>query len=255
MRPARSAFLGWVLVTAMIAGGGCGPVRTNAEGEGHGHEESPSGASFKAGKGITFTDETRRILGVETADVTEEKLPRVVRFNIQLLTESHRFVSAEEYHADCDVHGSGFLPPEKAGSLAPRQPAKLTTASDETLDGFVIAVQKTLAHGENEIIIGIVSAGVQLKDGEFLKAAVALPSERAVTVIPRSALLKTAQGTFVYAVNGPAYYRTAVRVGSEADDKVEIVDGLYAGDQVVTNPVETLWLIELRATKGGGHSH
>ena len=36
---------------------------------------------------------------------------------------------------------------------------------------------------------------------------------------------------------------------------VEITDGLLAGDQVVTKPVETLWLIELRATKGGGHSH
>jgi len=36
---------------------------------------------------------------------------------------------------------------------------------------------------------------------------------------------------------------------------VEIVDGLLAGDAVVTKPVQTLWLIELRATKGGGHSH
>jgi multidrug efflux pump subunit AcrA (membrane-fusion protein) len=44
-------------------------------------------------------------------------------------------------------------------------------------------------------------------------------------------------------------------VGSEADGWVEITDGLLAGDQVVTKPVQTLWLIELRATKGGGHSH
>ena len=30
---------------------------------------------------------------------------------------------------------------------------------------------------------------------------------------------------------------------------------LLAGDQIVVKPVQTLWLIELRATKGGGHSH
>jgi multidrug efflux pump subunit AcrA (membrane-fusion protein) len=46
-----------------------------------------------------------------------------------------------------------------------------------------------------------------------------------------------------------------VKTGSEADGKIEITDGLFQGDQVVAKPVETLWLIELRATKGGGHSH
>jgi hypothetical protein len=30
---------------------------------------------------------------------------------------------------------------------------------------------------------------------------------------------------------------------------------LLEGDTVVTRPVQTLYLIELRATKGGGHSH
>ncbi len=74
-------------------------------------------------------------------------------------------------------------------------------------------------------------------------------------VVPQSALLRTSEGTFVYAVNGDAYFRTAVKVGTEADGWVEITDGLLAGDAVVTKPVQTLWLIELRATKGGGHSH
>ncbi len=270
MKPTRLIVFIWALLAITILGVGCGREEGDSQhkeesGRGHDeeqsggkeeeHEESPSGASFKPGKGIILTDETRKILNVETADVTEEKLPQVIRFNVQVFTQTHRFANADEFHSGCDIHGSGSLSPDKVAMLEPKQPVKVVTASKETLDGFVVAVQKTPAHGESEIIVGITSAGAKIKDGEFVTAAVILPREEAVTVIPQSALLKTAEGTFVYVLNGTAYYRTAVKTGSESDDKIEIIDGLFAGDQVVTSSVETLWLIELRATKGGGHSH
>ena len=264
MKPNRLTVFMWALLAVMILGIGCGRKEgddhkedsAQTEEKGHeDHEESPSGASFKPGKGITLTDETRKILNVEIADVTEEKLPQVIHFNVQIFSETHRFVNVKEFHSGCDIHGSGSLSPDKMAIVEPKQPVKLVTASKETLEGFVVAVQKTLAHGENEIIVGITTAGAKVKDGEFMTASITLPREEMVTVIPRSALLKTAEGAFVYALNGSAYYRTAVKVGSESDDKIEIIDGLFAGDQVVTKPVETLWLIELRATKGGGHSH
>jgi hypothetical protein len=270
MKPTRQIVFIWALLAITILGVGCGRKEDDSQhkeesGQGHDekksggkeeeHEESPSGASFKPGKGIILTDETRKILNVETADVTEEKLPQVIRFNVQIFTQTHRFVNPEEYHSGCDIHGSGSLSPDQMAIVEPKQPVKVVTASKETLDGFVVAVQKTPAHGESEVIIGITSAGANVKDGEFVTAAVTLPREEVVAVIPSSALLKTAEGTFVYAMNGAAYYRTAVKTGSESDGKIEIIDGLFAGDQVVTSPVETLWLIELRATKGGGHSH
>ncbi len=270
MRRTRLIVFIWALLAITIFGVGCGRKESDSQhkevsGQSHDeeksggkeeeHEESPSGASFKPGKGIILTDETRKILNVQIADVTEEKLPQVIRFNVQIFTQTHRFVNPDEYHSACDIHGSGFLSQDKMAIIEPKQPVRVVTASKEMLDGFIVAVQKTPAHGESEIIVGITSAGAKVKDGDFVTAAVILPREEAVTVIPRSALLKTAEGTFVYALNGAAYYRTAVKVGSESDDKIEIIDGLFAGDQVVTSPVETLWLIELRATKGGGHSH
>ena len=119
----------------------------------------------------------------------------------------------------------------------------------------MLAVEQALLLGESEIIVGATNATDRLKPGEFLSAVVTLPREEAVAVIPKSALLRTSEGTFVYAVNGDAYFRTAVKVGAEANGLLEITDGLLAGDAVVTQPVQTLWLIELRATKGGGHSH
>ena len=73
--------------------------------------------------------------------------------------------------------------------------------------------------------------------------------------MPRSAVLETAAGKFAFVQNGDYLLRTPVTVGAENAEYAEITGGIYAGDVVAANPVETLYLIELRATKGGGHSH
>ena len=78
---------------------------------------------------------------------------------------------------------------------------------------------------------------------------------RTGTAVPRSALLRTPAGAFVYVANGANLLRTAVKPGAEDGAYVEILDGLYAGDVVATDGVEQLWLTELRLTKGGGHCH
>lgn len=259
----------FMLVSLALLPIGCGCQKENnnqhkeEDGHDHGkekseegeHEESPSGASFKPGKGIILTDETSKIIGLAIADVIEEKLAQIVELNAQIFSDAHRFEDLNIDHTDCDFHASGFLPVDKAALVKPKQQVKLLDSNKETFDGFVASVQKPLSHGETEIIVGVTTAEKTLKDGEFIQASILVPRDEAVTVIPKSALLRTAEGTFVYAVNGKAYYRTAVKLGSQAGDKIEITDGLYPGDQVVTKPVETLWLIELRATKGGGHSH
>jgi hypothetical protein len=35
------------------------------------------------------------------------------------------------------------------------------------------------------------------------------------------------------------------------NELVEITDGLYAGDQIVTSPVNDLWMAELQILRGG----
>jgi hypothetical protein len=223
---------------------------------GHGHgEESPGGASFKAGKGVILTDETRQSLGAETAEVTEHKLPLELRFAVQVFGEDHKPTAIETEHAECTGKASGLLPQKQAALLRPGQPVALMSKSGEKLGGIVLGLNKALAIGDAEVVVGITNAGARLKPAEFLSAVITLPRADAVTVVPKSALLRTADGTFVYTVNGDAYFRTAVKTGAEAEGFVEITDGLLNGDAVVTKPVEKLWLIELRATKGGGHSH
>jgi hypothetical protein len=230
--------------------------KEKADGHGHGHgEEAPSGASFKPGKGVILTEETRQSIGVETAEVTECKLLVEIRFNAQVFGENHKPSADETEHAECTAKASGLLGQKEAKSLSTGQPVRLTAKSGEVLGGIVLRVNKSLAIGDAEVVVGITNAGAKVKPGEFLMTSIAIPRGESVTVVPKSAVLRAADGTFVYTANGDAYFRTAVKSGAEAEDFVEITDGLLSGDVVVTKPVEKLWLIELRATKGGGHSH
>ncbi len=268
MKISRSVSALFLSACVAFIGTGCGKKHAEDDGhdhgkeeahgdeDGHGHgEESPSGASFKAGKGVTITEETKKLLGVEIADVTERKVPNQIRFTVQVFGEKHHHLANQKDHSGCDVHGSGFLSSNTAAVVKAGQPVQLFKGTNNPLEGVVLAVQKALALGESEIVIGVSNATASLNAGEFVPTRINLPRDKAVVAIPQSALLRTSEGTFVYAVNGDAYFRTAVKVGSQADGWVEISDGLLDGDQVVTRPVETLWLIELRATKGGGHSH
>lgn len=92
------------------------------------------------------------------------------------------------------------------------------------------------------------------KDSLALKTADAVErkeSGESVISIPKSAVLATTAGLSVYVENGDYYKRAPVKVGRMFGDHAEITDGVYEGDRVVTDAAETLWLIELRAVKGG----
>jgi hypothetical protein len=213
----------------------------------------PAGASFKAGRGVLVTGETRTILGVEVAEVTERPWVNQIRFAVQVFGEKHHHALNQEDHTGCALHASGFLPARTVSAVQAGQLVRLFNSTNSAVTGVVIAVHKALALGEAEIVIGVSNATAALKPGEFVPACITVPRDQPVTAIRQTALLRTAAGSFVYAVNGDAYRRTAVKVGAEADGWVEISDGVRPGDQVVTQSVQTLWLIELRATKGGGH--
>ena len=101
-----------LIVPALLLTGslfvGCGRKQTEAH-----EEEVPAGALFKATKGVILTDETRKILGVEVADVTEQKLSVQIRLNVQVFGEKHHSALRADDHTGCDVHVSGVLSPSK----------------------------------------------------------------------------------------------------------------------------------------------
>jgi hypothetical protein len=208
-----------------------------AHGHSHGDDaESFSGATFKEGTGITVLDETRKSLGLQTAEVAEQTLPRKIRF------VAHMFGAKGET-------ALGTVPVQEATLLRTGLPVLLMSSARATT-GEVQRVTKPLANDEAEVIVALRSA-TTLKNGDFGEAVVSVPGEKSALVIPREAVIRGAMGDLVYVVNGEAYLLTWVELGAESGGLVEVTDGLLAGDSVVTRGAMDLWLVELRAQKGG----
>jgi len=253
-------------LTLLLGIAGCGDDQRTEAGHDHDHdhdhgsdhdhgEKAPAGASFQPGRGISLTDETRANLGLEITETALRNLPVQIPLTVQVFGEKHHHRLNPEDHTGCDVHGSGLVSPSAAAALKTGQVVEVLVPTNAPLGGLVLAVQKALALDESEVIIGVSNAITALQPGQFVPARIRLPREGAVLTIPAAALLRTAEGSFVYAVKEDALLRTAVKTGAETDGWVEVTDGLSAGSRIAVKPVETLWLIELRASKGGGHSH
>lgn len=195
-----------------------------------------NGAKFKKGEGVSLSDEMKATLNLQVADVTEEKVGSSVTLNL---------------HSAKPNEASGWLAPQQAALLKPGAEVDLVSeGSGASFKGSVQRVEKAMpgAMGDYEVTI---QPATPFAVGSRIKATVHAPAGDPVAAVPRSALLKTAEGCFVFAVNGAFYVRTPVKVGAMSDTLVEITDGLYSGDQIVTSPVMSLWMTELQVLRGG----
>jgi len=225
----------WMLILAAAALGlltGCGDKASKPEAHEESKEAEVSGATFKEGRGLKFLSETAAAIGLKTAPVEERTVPRSLSMTAQVLDPGPpALLSASVSASDAD-----WL--EKTSI----QDAKLvridrTTASTTGLADLTLSVNRP-----------------GLTSGEYVPLTLKAKETAPVVAVPRSAVLRSAGGVFVYTVSGDYLVRTPVKIGAENDAFVEITDGLYSGDIIVTTPVEQLWLIELRAVKGGGDS-
>lgn len=243
---------------------GCGPKSPgHQEGEseeahgGHDHKESASeGARYSEGKGIQLMEETSRAIGLVTAEAGERELTPMVSVEAQVYRSAAE-PSRPGREETGSAYATAFVPPRVAGSLKAGDPAELHTGNERySAQVWKIEPVSREAVNNEEVILKIADPEAVLRVGEFVSGAVTRSGgAAAVVAIPRSAVLETATGKFVFVENGRFLLRTPVTTGAESADYIEISDGLYPGDVVATQPVETLYLIELRSTKGGGHSH
>ncbi len=216
-----------IAASALLSG--CGPAEAKTT------ERPPeNGAQFKKDNGLTLTDTMKKSIGLQVAEVEEKKV--APSFTVSLSASQQEL--------------SGWLTADQAKLVEPGMPVTLQLAGEAELKGTVKRKEKVpyATLGDFEIVVEPASAfPAGARVATTFRGAVG----EAVASIPRSALLKTAEGTFVYAVNGEFYVRTPVKVGAISDDHVEIADGLYTGDQVVVSPVMSLWLAELQILRGG----
>ena len=192
-----------------------------------------NGAQFKKGQGLSLTEVMSKAIGLKVEDVGEEKIASTVILS----------VSAETHNT-----ATGWVTPEQAKAIHPG--IEVEFQGNPPFKGTVEKIEANPlgVMGDSEITI---TTEEKLTVGQSLKAVLRRPAGDAVAVVPTSALFKTAEGTFVYAVNGDFYVRTPVTTGVTDHQFVEITDGLYTGDQIVTTPVMSLWMAELQVLRGG----
>jgi len=203
-------------------------------------------ALFEKGKGVCLPDELKKELGVATFEVVEKALPR-------RLTKTARIYRAE---SEGKPAGASILATiEEAAPLKPGQNVRLQRPhpNELTLTGTLVRIDESArpALDQVEVLVEFSDEGQGCAVGSFLSATFEVGNATAGFVVPETAVLKTAEGCFVYAVNGTVLTRTPVRIGATSDALVEVLDGLYAGDTVVGKGIENLWLVELSALKGG----
>ena len=200
------------------------------------------GPQHSAKKGLLVPADTRQSLGLKIVEVTEQKVPTT--FEVQLrVYDAGKTVS----------RASGSVKPEQAKLLKVGQVVQVRSRDGKSAAAKVMNLSDQLqkATGMMELLAEIPQPPDEFAVGKFVQASVTLDSSESVVTIPRAALLQCSDGHSVYTVSGEHLVRTPVKVGATSADFVEIKDGLYAGDQVVLQPVMSLWMTELAAVKGG----
>jgi len=224
---------------------GCGRNSHDQTHAGHAHEgaHTSHGVEFKEGQGLTIPSITREMLGVQIVDVAEGKATR--RIDLPL-----RVFKLEKSGNESVLLASGPIDTNLVGFLQPG--TEVTIAAGGSTLGKVIRTESASVRltGLAEVVVQL-SVADNVPIGAFLDGKVTVTTKDDVVLIPRQALLKTAEGHFAYVVNGNHLFRTKIGVGGQEGDSVEVTDGLYSGDRVVLQPIMSLWLAELQAIRGG----
>jgi hypothetical protein len=257
---AGAAFLGLAACVPKQPEHSADDGRGHGEGDEHGdhhdHGQEATGARYAEGKGIALLDETKKAIGLEIAEAEEREIAPIVPLEAQVYRAANE-PSRPGGEQSGSAYATALVSPALADNFKGGEPATMM-ADDKNYEARIGRIDPVAKDAVNnvEVILQIPDPENTLRIGEFLSGSVTQSgAQQTALTVPRSAVLETATGKFAFVENGDYLLRTPVSTGAESTDYIEITDGLYPGDVVAGNPVETLYLIELRATKGGGHSH
>lgn len=212
------------------------------------------GAVFEDGKGIRLSAETIRALELETVLSSLRRITPSVPVTAQVYRESGERIPESSWMRPGMAYASAMVASSDATSLKVGDRVTFKGSAGDYQGEVVRFDHQTEAiTGQVEMLFAIPDPQSALKIRQFLEgSALVGTSSREVVTVPTSAVVRSASGNFVYVVQGDYYLRTQVTLGLSDENGVEIREGIAPGVQVVSKPADQLWLIELRAVKGGG---
>ena len=113
---------------------------------------------------------------------------------------------------------------------------KVPAFTDATFSGRVILITSTLDPETRTVQVRteIANPDGRLKPDMFANVEIMTAGRRSAISVPLSAVLDDGGKSVVFVADGNNYAKREVTLGLKSDDRVEIVQGLNAGDKVVT---------------------
>lgn len=145
--------------------------------------------------------------------------------------ELFQLVNTRQVWAVADVYEKDAAQVRLGQSVEVSIPGKKYSGTIAVVDPIVNADTRTL-----KVRAVLANPQGELKPGTFASIQVIQGKTTPVTVIPQSAVLEVEGQTIVYVKNGDEFVPTVVQLGSKVGTLVA-VDGLFEGDEVVTERV------------------
>lgn len=113
---------------------------------------------------------------------------------------------------------------------------RLDAYPGEEFRGRVYAVEPVVDERTRTILMRarVPNMGHKLKPGMFVRVAVTLDNRPNAIIVPEQSIWPQGQDNFVFKVVDGKAALTRIQIGNRQPGQVEIVDGLHAGDVVVT---------------------
>jgi multidrug efflux pump subunit AcrA (membrane-fusion protein) len=143
-----------------------------------------------------------------------------------LLPQQQAWVYAQVYEYEM----AAVRPGQTATITIPSRPARTYSGRVVGIDPILDAATRTA-----RVRIHVPAADAELHPQAFVRATIHVPSAE-VLALPADAVLPSGHQQIVFVVTGPGTFEPrAVQLGRQAGGYYEVLDGLRAGEQVVTS--------------------
>jgi membrane fusion protein (multidrug efflux system) len=129
-----------------------------------------------------------------------------------------------------------YMPEKDVLALEEGRPVRLALRADEKVhfDGRIRQISPVVdtATGTVKVTVEVVHAPKEVRPGAFIRVDIVKDTKVGALLVPREAVVRELQSTYVYLAQDGVAHKKAVSLGLEENGKVE-VQGLAAGDRVV----------------------
>jgi membrane fusion protein (multidrug efflux system) len=132
-----------------------------------------------------------------------------------------------------------FLPEREMLGLQVGQRAQLSLKADDSVrfEGRIrqIAPVVDTGSGTVKVTVEAVRPPSSVRPGAFVGVGIVNETRQDALLIPRPAVIREIQETYVYVADGTVARKRPVKLGLEEGDRFEVTEGLSVGDLVVTS--------------------